>query len=57
MEVLNRSNHVTPTSFLEQLNMYKDILWDKRKSVLAAKNRLVIGLDVMEKAQVEIVGL
>jgi dynein heavy chain len=26
MEVLNRSNHVTPTSFLEQLNMYKDIL-------------------------------
>jgi dynein heavy chain len=25
-ELLNRSNHVTPTSFLEQLNMYKDIL-------------------------------
>ena len=37
--------------------MYKTILGQKRKDVLAAKNRLVIGLDVMEKAQVEIVGL
>jgi hypothetical protein len=37
--------------------MYKDILEQKRKSVTAAKSRLVIGLDVMEKANVEIVGL
>lgn len=57
MEVLNRSNHVTPTSFLEQLNMYKEILSKKRKDVSAAKERLVIGLDVMEKANVEIVAL
>lgn len=57
MEVLNRSNHVTPTSFLEQLNMYKEILNKKRKDVSAAKDRLVIGLDVMEKANIEIVAL
>ena len=57
MEVLNRSNHVTPTSFLEQLNMYKEILNKKRKDVSAAKDRLVIGLDVMEKANIEITAL
>lgn len=34
MDLMNRSNHVTPTSFLEQLNMYKDILAKKRVSVI-----------------------
>lgn len=57
MDLLNRSNHVTPTSFLEQLNMYKDILNEKRKSVSTAKARLETGLTVLEKANVEITGL
>jgi len=57
MDLLNRSNHVTPTSFLEQLNMYKDILQEKRISVSSAKKRLETGLTVLEKANVEITGL
>jgi len=32
-EELNRKNYVTPTSFLEQLNMYKGILKQKRIDV------------------------
>lgn len=37
--------------------MYKDILAKKRISVVSAKKRLEIGLDVMEKANYEIIGL
>ena len=56
-ELLNRSNHVTPTSFLEQLNMYKDILQKKRIETSQAKSRLEIGLTVLDKANVEIIAL
>jgi len=31
-EVLQRKNYVTPTSFLEQLNMYRTILVEKQKA-------------------------
>ena len=37
--------------------MYKDILVKKRESVLFAKNRLVTGLTVLDKAAVEIASL
>jgi dynein heavy chain len=57
MEQLNRSNHVTPTSFLELLSAYTSILRAKRKAIAFSKNRLVGGLQVLEKAGVEIASL
>ena len=51
---LNRKNYVTPTSFLEQLAMYMQILKAKRIFVCQSKERLVKGLDVLGKAGIEI---
>jgi len=48
---------VTPTSFLELLHAYKTILRAKRKAIEFSKNRLVGGLQVLEKAGVEIASL
>jgi dynein heavy chain, axonemal len=56
-EQLRRSNYVTPTSFLELLAAYGTILRSKRKAVAWSKNRLVGGLQVLEKAGVEIASL
>ena len=57
LEQLSRRNYVTPTSFLEQLAMYRLILKQKRKDVGESKQRLVTGLDVLAKAAVEIAKL
>ena len=54
---LNRTNYVTPTSFLELLAAYTTILRSKRKTIAFSKNRLVRGLEVLEKAGVEIASL
>jgi dynein heavy chain len=54
---LNRSNYVTPTSFLELLAAYTTILRSKRKTIAFSKNRLVGGLQVLEKAGIEIASL
>ena len=43
-ETLQRINYVTPTSFLEQLSMYKTILKSKREQTTKAKSRLERGL-------------
>lgn len=56
-EQLNRQNYVTPTSFLELLSSYANILRDKRKKISFSKNRLVTGLQVLEKAGIEIAKL
>lgn len=53
-EQLNRINWVTPTSYLEQLNMYVVILKDKRIRNTNAAQRLVTGLQVLDKAAVAI---
>lgn len=54
LDELRRHNYVTPTSYLELLAMYKDILQSKRKEILFQKNRLAQGLRVLAEAQVEI---
>lgn len=54
MDQLRRRNYVTPTSFLELLNMYKVILNEKRRDNLLQKNRLLTGLQVLDLAAVEI---
>ena len=56
-ETMGRNNYVTPTSFLELLNAYANILTTKRKEVSFSKNRLVGGLKVLEEAGIEIAGL
>jgi dynein heavy chain len=48
---------VTPTSFLELLNMYKVILFEKRRDNELSRNRLLVGLKVLEEAAVEIAKL
>jgi len=48
---------VTPTSFLELLASYQVILKQKRIDVGKNKERLVVGLDVLAKAAVEIAKL
>ena len=45
LDVLRRYNYVTPTSFLEVLDTYKNVLADKRKEVGTLKDRLKTGLD------------
>jgi dynein heavy chain, axonemal len=54
LDQLRRRNYVTPTSFLELLNMYKVILNEKRRDNLLQKNRLLTGLQVLDLAAVEI---
>lgn len=51
---LNRYNYVTPTSYLELLTMYKQILGAKRKEVGYQTNRLRSGLDKLESANREV---
>jgi dynein heavy chain len=42
---LTRVNHVTPTSYLELLMMYKIIMKEKTTELKNAMNRLQTGLD------------
>jgi dynein heavy chain len=44
LDQLRRRNYVTPTSFLELLNMYNVILFEKRRDNELQKNRLLKGL-------------
>jgi dynein heavy chain, axonemal len=57
LDQLNRRNYVTPTSFLELLASYGKILKQKRIDVGKNKERLVVGLDVLAKAAIEIAKL
>ena len=48
---------MTPTSYLEQLSMYKTILAERMKYFGNAKTRLEKGLNVLAEASVEIASL
>lgn len=48
---------MTPTSYLELLNMYKSILAERRKFFHDAKTRLERGLEVLFMASVEVANL
>ena len=51
---LRRYNYVTPTSYLELLTMYKQILSAKRKELGFQINRLKSGLDKLDSANKEV---
>lgn len=47
---LKRFNYVTPTSYLELIQTFKQLLNEKRTSVLNGKNRYITGLKQLENA-------
>lgn len=49
-ESLRRHNYVTPTSYLELIQTYKQLLTKKRKDVNALKTRYEVGLDQLANA-------
>ncbi|KAJ3276290.1 Dynein heavy chain 3, axonemal [Terramyces sp. JEL0728] len=49
-ETLRRHNYVTPTSYLELIQTYKQLLTRKRTEVQALKSRYEIGLDQLASA-------
>ena len=57
LDELRRHNYVTPTSYLELLNLYKSILTERRKYFGDARQRLQTGLNVLKEAAVEIANL
>ena len=57
LDELRRRNYVTPTSYLELLNLYKSILVERKKFFGDAKNRLEKGLNVLYEAAIEVANL
>ena len=57
LDELRRRNYVTPTSYLELLNLYKSILSERKKFFGDAKSRLEKGLNVLFDAAVEVANL
>ncbi|XP_077275021.1 dynein heavy chain at 36C [Temnothorax americanus] len=51
---LNRHNYVTPTSYLELINTFKDLLDRKRKEVLRGKKRYEAGLGRLDNTRKEV---
>ncbi|CAM9191036.1 unnamed protein product [Choristocarpus tenellus] len=54
---LRRYNYVTPTSYLELLSTYRNVLNMKRQEVGTLKNRLQVGLDKIISTQEQVGGL
>ncbi|EFN75890.1 Dynein heavy chain 7, axonemal [Harpegnathos saltator] len=52
--MLNRYNYVTPTSYLELINTFKDLLNRKRKEVLDGKKRYEGGLDRLDSTHKQV---
>ncbi|XP_017758914.1 PREDICTED: dynein heavy chain 1, axonemal-like, partial [Eufriesea mexicana] len=54
LKELSRHNYVTPTSYLELLSGYGDLLNKKKMELQSAANRLSTGLDKLASAEVEV---
>ncbi|CAM9123848.1 unnamed protein product [Hapterophycus canaliculatus] len=57
LSALRRYNYVTPTSYLEVLSTYRNVLTMKRLEVGTLKNRLQVGLDKIISTQEQVGGL
>jgi dynein heavy chain len=57
LDELRRKNYVTPTSYLELLNIYKSVLKERRKFFGDSKRRLERGLEVLYEAAIEVANL
>jgi dynein heavy chain len=54
LQIMRRHNYVTPTSYLEFMTLYGDILKKKRKENEQKQQRLKKGIDVLNDAKVKI---
>jgi len=54
LQIMRRHNYVTPTSYLEFMTLYGDILKKKRKENEMKQQRLKKGIDVLNDAKVKI---
>ncbi|XP_076627799.1 dynein axonemal heavy chain 1 [Colletes latitarsis] len=54
LKELDRHNYVTPTSYLELLSGYGDLLRKKKNELQSAESRLSTGLDKLASAEVEV---
>ncbi|XP_060831781.1 dynein axonemal heavy chain 1-like [Bombus pascuorum] len=54
LKELNRYNYVTPTSYLELLSGYGDLLTKKKTEIQTAANRLATGLEKLANAETEV---
>lgn len=57
LDELRRRNYVTPTSYLELLNTYKNVLQERKKFFGDARRRLEKGLNVLYEAAIEVANL
>ncbi|TRY59213.1 hypothetical protein DNTS_014611 [Danionella cerebrum] len=51
---LQRYNYVTPTSYLELISMFKQLLQRKRAEVMKLKSRYEVGLEKLESAATQV---
>lgn len=49
--IMRRRNYVTPTSYLELIKTFKNLMNKKRLEILTLKNRYMVGLEKMEFAE------
>jgi dynein heavy chain len=56
-EELRRYNYVTPTSYLELINVFNFLLQEKRGEIDSMKNKLQLGLNTLHAAASEVAGL
>lgn len=54
---LRRHNYVTPTSYLELISTYKNLLGKKRSEVMKLKKRYEMGLEKLESASAQVAGM
>ncbi|KAG7325031.1 hypothetical protein KOW79_011347 [Hemibagrus wyckioides] len=57
LQLDRRYNYTTPKTFLEQINLYQNLLSVKRTEILAKMDRLVKGLNKLESTAAQIDGL
>lgn len=53
-EELSRHNYVTPTSYLELISAFKNLLTKKRDETYKAKKRYVVGLEKLAFAESQV---
>ncbi len=57
LSILRRHNYVTPTSYLELISTYKNLLGKKRSEVIKLKKRYEMGLEKLGSASAQVAGM
>lgn len=51
---MRRQNYVTPTSYLELIKNFKNLLNQKRMEILTLKNRYMVGLEKLAFSEAQV---